>query len=67
MSITFAVTLEEHQAQALAQLAKRFGLHHAKALSSEFTRYGAEAEHDVMIDAVIALGRALADNGFRPR
>lgn len=61
------VQLTDHEAEALAQMAKRFGLYHAKELSSEFTRYGDMAEHDVMIDAVMKLQRALREKGHAPR
>lgn len=59
--------LEEEEAVALAQMAKRFGHHHAVELSSKFTRYGDREEHDVMLDGVIKLQRALAGAGHAPR
>jgi hypothetical protein len=65
--IKIPLELTEDQAWALAALVKRFRHDHAKSLSSEFTKYGDEAEHDVMMDAVCVLGRALDSKGVSPR
>lgn len=60
--------LDDNQAWALAQMAKRFSLHHAQQLSDRYARYpdgGQEQDH--MIDAVGVLQRALAAAGASPR
>jgi hypothetical protein len=63
---TFKIPLElsEDQAEALAQLCKRFGYSHAVELSNAFD---GGRERDDMIDAVCVLRRALRDKGFAPR
>lgn len=61
------VELSEHEALALAQMCKRFGHHHAVQLSSKFDFYDGAPEHDVMMDAVVKLQRALRERGMDPR
>lgn len=56
--------ITEDQAEALAQMCKRFGLYHAETLANAFDQ-GRERDH--MIDGVGALRRALRDAGFAPR
>lgn len=62
IQIHMEVTPDE--AEALAQMAKRFSWDTAKSLSNA---YDGGHERDLMIDAVCALSRALEDRGFAPR
>jgi hypothetical protein len=59
--IVVNVVLTEDQADALAEMAKRLSRDDAKRMSAD------EAEEQAMIEAVIALRKALADAGFTPR
>lgn len=63
-NVTIKVEMTEDQAWALAQLCKRFGLHHATELANAFDG-GAERDH--MIDAIGRLERALRKQGWDPR
>ena len=62
IQICMEVTPDE--AEALAQLAKRFSWETAKNLSNG---YDGGRERDLMIDAVCVLSRALKERGFAPR
>ena len=62
VQISMEVTPDE--AEALAQMTKRFSWDTAKNLS---TAYDGGRERDLMIDAVCVLSRALAERGFAPR
>lgn len=65
---SITMDLPDDAAHALAQMAKRFRLDHAQALSSKFERYSdGRLEFEHMVDAVEALRVALADAGFGPR
>lgn len=63
-TVKIPVTLTRTEASALAQMVKRFGHGDAVRLSNA---YDGGRERDDMIDAVIALQRALAEHGFNPR
>jgi hypothetical protein len=58
------VEFTEDQAEAVAQMCKRFGLYHAETLANAFDQ---GRERDQMIDGVGVLRRALRDAGFAPR
>jgi len=62
--ITIILILPAVQAEALAQLAKRFGWDHADSLSRQFD---GGVERDAMLAGVLTLQRALAEAGFAPR
>ncbi len=62
--VKISVTLTEDQAWALAQMCKRFGLHHAEMLSNAFD---GGFEREQMLDAIIRLERALREKGLAPR
>ena len=64
MDVVVTVRLPSDEAEALAQLCKRFGHHHAVMLSSKFDE-GRECW--AMIDAICALSRALSEIGYAPR
>jgi DNA-binding MarR family transcriptional regulator len=59
--IVVDVILTEDQAEALAEMAKRFSRDDAKRLSAD------EVEEQSMIEGVNALSKALANAGFNPR
>lgn len=62
------VELSNLQAEALAQMCKRFGQHHATELSNQYDPYpDGRSEREHMIDAVDVLRGALRDAGFAPR
>lgn len=61
---TITVDLTDARAEALAQMCKRFGLHHATSLANA-SDGGRERDH--MLGAVAALRRALSEVGFDPR
>jgi hypothetical protein len=62
--VSIKVILVEAEADALAQLCKRFGHDDAERFSSSFD---GEKERDAMIDGMGVLRRALAKAGFAPR
>jgi hypothetical protein len=62
VSITFI--LNESEADALAQLCKRFGHDDVERFSNSFD---GGKERDAMIDGMGVLRRALAKAGFAPR
>ena len=59
--ISVPLVLSEEQADAPAEMVKRFGRDDAQRLSAD------EAEEQAMVEAVIAVRRALADAGLAPR
>jgi len=61
------VNLTDAEATALAQMVKRFGLHHAKQLASEFTTYDGLPEHDMILEVIMKVQRALEARGCNPR
>ena len=63
-AVPVIVYLTSPQAEALAELAKRFRFDHAEDLS---TKFDDGRERDQMLAAVTQLSRALADSGFVPR
>lgn len=62
VNIAFVLTAEE--AQALAQMCKRFCWEDAERFGSRFDK-GKERDH--ILDAVAILRRALGEKGFAPR
>ena len=60
-STSVPLVLSEEQADAPAEMVKRFGRDDAQRLSAD------EAEEQAMVEAVIAVRRALADAGLAPR
>lgn len=65
--VKIRLELAPGEAAALAQMVKRFGHHHAVQLSSRYALYDGVPEHDVMLDGILKLQRALRDAGHDPR
>lgn len=59
--VTIMLDMPDEQAQALAQMVKRFCWHDARLFSSD------EKELREILDGVTALRRALAREGYAPR
>ena len=64
MPIVVSLPLSDDQAEALAQLCKRFSYSDAERLSDP---PDSGFERDRMIDAVSVLRKELAERGFAPR
>lgn len=62
-TVTVTVTITDEEAEALAQMCKRFGWDHAERLSNA---YDGGRERDQMLRSVIGLRRALAVAGYEP-
>jgi hypothetical protein len=62
--VSIPLSLSEDQAEALAQLVKRFGWDDAERLSD---RFDGGRERDAMLEALRRLQNALAEASFAPR
>ena len=62
--ITIRLRMPEIEAEALAQVCKRFTYEDATRFAN---RFDGGRERDAILDATSTLGRALAEAGFAPR